>query len=426
MSGPASELATALAIAAGAGLLIGLERQWDARASGGGDASLAGVRTFTLWAVLGALAAFLNDRHAPGIFPAAFLVLAAVGWAMVFLPSDSRHPRPFGVTSLSASLVLFLAGGLAWWGPRALVAALAVATAILLYNKPLLRSFGGRMTGEDWEAILKFAAITALVLPLLPDRSFGPFGALNPRSIWLMVILVSGIGFAGYAAARIAGERAGLVITALAGGLVSSTAATIAFARRSAADPGCERDCAGGITLACTVMLGRTAALLAAVHPPLLALAWSGLALMALPGAAALAWTAFHPRSPGPPSGHHRPANPLGLGVAVKFALLFALIVLASRAAAHYHGAAGVPWVAFFSGLTDMDAIALSMAQLASGGGLDTATAARCVWIAACANTALKWIFALGAGSRALRLPVSLFMGATLLGGLAALMLFHR
>lgn len=421
-------LAIALAIAAGAGVLIGLERQWDAQASGGGGpGQMAGVRTFTLWAVLGALSAYLQDRHAPGMFVAAFLALAAVAAGMAFLPgAPSETNRPFGITSLSASLLLFLAGGLAWWGPRIVAVALAVAMAILLFNKPWLHSFGGRITAEDWAAALKFAALTALVLPLLPDKGFGPFGAFNPRSIWLMVILVSGIGFAGYLASRIAGDRAGLVMTGLIGGLVSSTAATIAFSRRSKSDPGCERDCAIGIALACTVMLGRTAALLGALCPPLLLGAWPGLAVMAVPGAAALGWALLRPRAPGPPAVGHRPANPLGLGLAIKFALLFALIVFASRAAAHHYGAAGVPWVAFFSGLTDMDAIAISMAQLASGGGLDGLTAARCVWIAACANTGLKWLFALGGGSRALRLPVSLFMGGTLAAGLAALLLFNH
>ncbi len=170
-------------------------------------------------------------------------------------------------------------------------------------------------------------------------------------------------------------------------------------------------------------MLGRTAVLIGAIHPPMLLLAWKGLAAMALPGLVALCWALRKQTAPGATAGHHHPSNPLGLNLAIKFAALFALIVLASRAAVHYYGTAGIAWVALFSGLTDMDAIAISLSQLVSDGGLDDATAAHSICIAACANTGLKWLFALCIGSRHLRLPVSLFMGGTLAAGIVGLSL---
>ncbi len=214
------DLLIALAIAVSSGVLIGLERQWEAHADGDKGGKGAGVRTFTLWSLLGVLTAYLSDSHAPGLFLVAFVVLAAMTAAIVFFPSVSREEvHSFGITSLSASLLLFLVGGLAWWGPRIVAVAISVGMAILLFNKPWLYSFEGRITAEDWKAALKFAALTALVLPLLPDEGYGPFQAFNPRSVWLMVILVSGIGFVGYLASRIAGKRAGLIMTGLIGGL---------------------------------------------------------------------------------------------------------------------------------------------------------------------------------------------------------------
>jgi uncharacterized membrane protein (DUF4010 family) len=239
-----------------------------------------------------------------------------------------------------------------------------------------------------------------------------------------MVVLVSGLGFAGYVAVRIFGENRGLAMTGLLGGLASSTATTLAMSRASSERPALGQVCALAVILACTVMLGRVAVLVGAVSPALLGAAAPWLALMAVPALVFAAWSWRHFRGEETAAGTANPAeahNPLSLRVAIQFAILYALIVLLVKWAQDVFGGAGLYAASFLSGLTDLDAISLSLAQLQKTGHVPAGEGARALVIAAMANALLKAGMAVTLGSASMRRPVMLVLGATALcAGLAA------
>jgi uncharacterized membrane protein (DUF4010 family) len=280
-----------------------------------------------------------------------------------------------------------------------------------------------KFTNTDVYQALQFAAVTGIVLPLVPDHPYGPYGAFNPFNIWMMVVLVSGLGFAGYVAVRIFGENRGLAMTGLLGGLASSTATTLAMSRESRDRPEVGRVCALAVILACTVMLARVAFLVGAVSPALLAATAPWLAFMAVPAIVFAAWSWRHFREEGTPAsaGAAEVHNPLNLRVAIQFAILYALIVLLVRWAQDVFGGAGLYVASFLSGLTDLDAISLSLAQLQKTGHVVTDVGARALLIAAIANALLKAGMAVALGSASMRRPVMLVLGATAVcAGLAA------
>jgi len=280
-----------------------------------------------------------------------------------------------------------------------------------------------KFTSADVYQALQFAAVTGIVLPLVPDHPYGPYGAFNPFTIWLMVVLVSGLGFAGYVAVRIFGGNRGLAMTGLLGGLASSTATTLAMSRESRDQPRLGQVCALAVILACTVMLARVAVLVGAVSPTLLGAAAPWLALMAVPAIIFAAWSWRHFRDE-EAVGTAKPAeahNPLNLRVAIQFAILYALIVLLVKWAQDVFGGAGLYVASFLSGLTDLDAISLSLAQLQKTGHVLANEGARALVIAAMANALLKTGIAVTLGSASMRRPVLLVLGATALcAGLAA------
>ena len=272
-----------------------------------------------------------------------------------------------------------------------------------------------KFSRADVYQALQFAAVTGIVLPLVPDHPYGPYGAFNPFKIWLMVVLVSGLGFAGYVAVRIFGENRGIAMTGLLGGLASSTATTLAMSRQSRAWPETGYVCALAVVLACSVMLGRVALLVGAVSPPLLMRAAPGLVLTALPGLlfAAWSWRHFLRPSGSPLSSPSEVRNPLSLRIALQFAVLYALIVLLVRWAQAYFGGAGLYTASFFSGLTDLDAISLSLAQMQKSGGVTAEQAVRALLVAAGANSLLKAGMAVALGGPSMRRTVVLVLGAT-------------
>jgi uncharacterized membrane protein (DUF4010 family) len=401
---------SALAVAAGCGALIGSIRQWSeqTRHVGAGEAppaDFSGVRTHTLWALLGALAASFAWA-----LPVALLIVAAHLIALRWSPAADRAP---GGTGFAAALLTVLVGALLTAGePRAAVLVTAF-TVVLLGLKQPIHEWTRRFTPADIRATLQFVAITGIVLPLVPDRPVDPWGLFNPYKIWLMVVLISGLGFAGYVAMRLLGARAGVTVTALLGGLASSTASTLAFARRSRVEPGLAAHHAFATVTACTVMLPRVA-LAIALFSPALALALAApLALMAAPALGFAVW--FWLRRPAagelaaPAMG-----NPLGLATAIKFAALYAGVgALVKLAAAQGWQESGLLPLSFVSGLTDVDAISLNVAQSVRDGALELPLAVRAVALAAAANSLLKAGLAVALGGPGLRGRVALVLGAT-------------
>lgn len=415
------ELLKALLVSASLGALLGLERQWSGQRNHPKAETVAGARTFAVWGALGTLCAWIDRAHQPGIFLAGFLGMILL--VSLFLYRRVVRDRDIGLTTGGVSLATYLLGGLVAYGEVKTSVVVAVSLVVLLASKDWLHKMSQKFTSADVYQALQFAAVTGIVLPLVPDHPYGPYGAFNPFNIWLMVVLVSGLGFAGYVAVRIFGGNRGLAMTGLLGGLASSTATTLAMSRESRDQPGLGQVCALAVILACTVMLGRVAILVGAVSPTLFAATAPWLALMTVPAIIFAAWSWRHFRDE-EADGTAKPAeahNPLNLRVAIQFAILYALIVLLVKWAQDVFGGAGLYVASFLSGLTDLDAISLSLAQLQKTGHVLAHEGARALVIAAMANALLKAGIAVTLGSTSMQGPVLLVLGATALcAGLAA------
>ncbi|MBN1579266.1 MAG: MgtC/SapB family protein [Anaerolineae bacterium] len=381
------------------GFLIGLERE---HAHSGSDRdTFAGERTFTLMSLIGCVAAMTADVLAsPWPF---VIILALIGGLVAVSYLVSAWRGEIGLTTEVAALLTIVSGALCYWGYLALAVALAVVTTVLLSLKPQMHTLAQRITREDVYATLKFAVITAIVLPVLPNQSFGPapWDVLNPYKIWLMVVFISGISFLGYVLVKIVGSRQGIGLTGLLGGLVSSTAVTLSFSERSQKETALAKPFALAITVAWTVMFSRVVVEVAVLNTELLGIFWMPMAASAAVGLIYCGYLYFSQRTD--EEGDVSFSNPFELGPAVKFGLIYAAILLISKAAQMYLPTAGVYLASIVAGLTDVDAITLSMAELSSTGGLDLTTAARAIVLAAMSNTVVKGGIVLSSGAPALR-----------------------
>jgi uncharacterized membrane protein (DUF4010 family) len=398
------------------GFLVGLQREY---AHGGpGREIFAGERTLALMGLVGCTAAMAADVLAsPWPFVGVILLMGGM-IAVAYSVGASRGG--VGMTTEVAALVTVLAGALCYWDYLALAAALAVATTVLLSLKLEMDIFVQRITREDVYATLKFAVITAIVLPVLPNQAFGPppLDVLNPYEIWLMVVFISGISFLGYVLIKVVGARQGIGLTGLLGGLVSSTAVTLSFAERSQRETELAKPFALAVTVAWTMMFPRVIVEVAALNTALLRVLWLPMAASALVGLAYCIYLYLSQRTR--EEGGVVVSNPFELGPAVKFGLLYAVILLISKAAQTYLGNPGVYLSSILAGLADVDAITLSVAELSrAAGGVDLITAERAIVLAAMSNTVVKGGIVLTSGSPALRravLPGFLLMLSTGIG----------
>lgn len=398
------------------GILIGLQREYS---HGAQDREMfAGVRTFALMALVGGLGAMVTDQlGSPWAF-IGIVFLLGVLIAVAYFVAAWRGE--VGLTTEVSALVTILTGALCYWDYLPLAAAVAVATTVLLSLKLEMRTFVRRITAQDVYATLKFAVITAIVLPVLPNETFGspPLDVLNPYKIWLMVVFISAISFLGYVLIKVVGSRQGIGLTGLLGGLVSSTAVTLSFSQRSQTQPDLAKPFALGITVAWMMMFLRVAAEVVALNAALLQALWLPMAASAAVGLAYSVFLYFAQRTD--EEGGVDFSNPFELGPALKFGLLYAAILLVSKAARTYLGDTGVYLSSAVAGLTDVDAITLSMAELGGQvGGVDLSTAARAIVLAAMSNTIVKGSVVLISGSSSLRralMPGFLLMLVTGIG----------
>lgn len=400
---------------AGLGALIGLIRQWSEQTEHGGKTDFGGVRTHTFWAILGCLGAIASLEFTPLALPVIFTVVAAHLIVAHVRHGDAGSP---GSTSFAASLLTLFIGALVAWGHTQTAVVVAALSMVLLGLKQTIHDWTRAFTPADIRGTLQFVAITGVILPLVPDRPFGPFDAFNPYSTWLMVVLISGLGFSGYIAMRLFGTRAGILLTSLFGGLASSTASTLAFSRRSREEPGLSRDYAFAVVVACTVMLPRVFIVVFLLSPPLALRIAPAFAAMMLPAVIYAVWHIW--LAPGTDKNAvASPAinNPLSLVTAIKFALLYAVIAFLVKAATALELQSGILPLSFISGLTDMDAISLSMANNLRSASIDLPLATLAVILAGVANSLLKAALAASLGSRLLRLHAGLVLIATALVG---------
>ncbi|MGH6623030.1 MAG: MgtC/SapB family protein [Burkholderiaceae bacterium] len=410
------DLLLTFALSAGIGLLVGLERERSPTAK-------AGVRTFALIAVLGTAAAVLGtaaDSAWPlgaGLLAVAATLIAAHVRDAATLPDDS------GTTTVIAALVVFLLGALNSQGHYLVATALGVGMTALLHFKPELEGFSQRMTAQDIRSILQFAVLSALILPLLPDRPLGPYGVLNPFNLWLMVVLVEGVSLVGYLAWRLIPGRRGLLMTGLLGGAVSSTATTLAYARQ-VRDGAQSPDAALlVILLANAVMLVRVLVIVGIVAPAAIGAALTVLVLAVAGAVPAIVsrWKELKPAGEVTDAGYRNPAS---LRTSLAFAAVYGLVLMLSAWVSDKAGQAGLYVLAAVSGLTDVDAITLSSLNLLNGGTLALPVAMTAVGIAVAANLSFKAALAAGTGGALLGGPaVRAFVGplAGLMIGIGAL-----
>jgi len=341
------------------------------------------VRTFALVALLGTLAASAGE-------PAWTVPVGLAAVAAMLIVAYSREPlhEDPGTTTVVAALVCYLLGVLAGMGQPALAGALAIGVTALLYFKPEIEGISTALKRHEQVSILQFLVVTFIVLPILPDRGYGPYAALNPRNIWLMVVLVSGIGLASYVALRAAGSRHGVLMTGILSGLLSSTAATVLYARRSRESEAMERLAFAVVPLANLVPLARIALLAAVVAPALL----SSLApLLGAALAAGLGTAAFFLRgvergdAPIPES-----ANPAEMGTALRFGAVYAIVLLVAAWLADVAGHRGLYAAALAAGTVDIDPIVLSTLNLYNAADLPARAAVAMIALAYFANVAFK------------------------------------
>lgn len=416
MNGSLSLVLT-FAVSAGIGLLVGLERERKPSAK-------AGVRTFTLIALLGSLAALLTDASGSAWALGAGAIAVTGALVAAYLHDRETVHDDSGTTTVMAALAVFFLGGINYHGYRTPAVALGVGITVLLYFKAEIEGFSQKLTGQDVRSMLQFAVLTAVILPLLPDRAFGPYGVLNPFQVWLMVVLVAAVSLSGYVAWRLTLGRHGLLLTGVLGGLVSSTATTLGYARQVAAGSQTVPAAVLVILLANATMLVRVLFLVGVVAPAALPSALMVVlpALLAALGGVAWRWRAV---VTAPADGEEAFRNPTQLGAALGFGAAYALVLLFSAWANDVLGVGGVLALAAASGLTDVDAITLSSLQMLARAALSQETALTAVAVAICSNLVFKAVMASAAGGPVLRGPVARAFGAVLLGLAAGLSALH-
>lgn len=396
-----------LAVALGLGLLVGLQRERV-------DSVIAGIRTFALISLFGAVCAQLAKTYGGWILVVGFLATALLVTAGNLVRMQSREAEP-GQTTEFAALVVFGLGAWVVTGSMAVPVVLAGAVVVLLHFRESIHGAVERIGEKDLRATMQFVLIALVILPVLPDRDMGPYGVLNPYEIWWMVVLIVGLSLAGYVAYKLFGAGAGTVLAGILGGLISSTATTATYARRSRQNADLSRLAALVIMLASTVVYGRVLVEIAAVArgrlldlgPPLAAM----LGVCALVSAAA--WLLGRDGDDELP----KQENPAELKAALIFGALYAVVLLAVAFARDRFGTAGLYAVAAISGLTDVDAITLSTSRLVQGGRLDPDTGWRAILLASMSNLGFKAGIVAALGSKALLGRIALLFGAAMAGG---------
>jgi len=380
--------------------LIGLERERSLQKNEVFD-GFGGVRTFILIGIIGLLASLLNSLYA-GVFLLACLGLFAFLIVAYFFTSKSSGK--FGLTSEFAALIVFFVGALCQNGEFLVATTIILSLAVILHFKNPLHNIAGKISNEEIVSTLRFLIIAFIVLPLLPDQGYGPYDFFNPHLVWLMVVLISGISFVGYFLMRIFGSRNGILLTGFLGGLVSSTAVTLSFAGESKKHKGLEFAYIVGVLIACSSMFFRILLEVAVVNSELLQDVFVPLFLMGGLIVLISVYVFFQFLSVKQDTQSAAEIGmmdtPFRLVPALKFALLFSTIMLVSEWMVDVFGSSGLYLTAIFSSISDVDAIVLSIANLAKSGAVDQFTAVVAIVISAVVNTLVKAFLFWFLGSR--------------------------
>lgn len=395
------------------GLLVGMQRE---RA----ESRLAGFRTFPLVTVLGTVAGLL--AHDLGAWVLAAGLIGVVGISVIgnLHKLKDGEPEP-GLTTEFALLLMYAVGAYLVFGPQVVCIAVGGGVAVLLQFKPELHGFVRRLEDGDVRAIMQFVLLAFIVLPVLPNRTFGPFDVINPYNIWQMVVLIVGISLGGYIIYKFFGQQAGIVFGGILGGVISSTATTAGYARRTREAPEMARTAALVIMIASTIVYIRVLLEIQLVAPRFLPIAAPRIGAMM--GVSVLLCALWWWRMPREKSELPEQENPAEIKPAIFFGLMYAFILLLVAAVRHYLGNTALFLVAGISGLTDMDAITLSTSRLVHAGQLEPRNGWQMVIIAAMSNLFFKAGMVATLGSRELLKEVAVLFGISIAAGAAILIL---
>jgi len=421
------------------GALLGFERGFTFKTHDESEDVFAGIRTFSLIALFGCLAAFLEKNMLPGILLVSFSAIAVLTVISYFVSFYRYNDR--GITTEISIFICFVIGVVVHMGHFTLATFITIIVAVMLYLKETLQNMTKRVESDDIRAVLKFALITFVVLPLfdpafslkLKDFEFfrlsipDTYTALmnielvNPHTVWLMVVLISGIGFTGYVAIKILGSRKGTGLTGFLGGLVSSTATTMTFSKRSKEEEKLSLSFSLAIILACSVMFPRVLVEVLVINARLLPTLAVPIGMMAAGGfiVSLIIWK----RTENETTEEVPLKNPFNIMPAVKFGLFYAIIVLVTKLASTFAGDSGMYIVSVISGLTDVDAITLTMSQISSQDPSKLGQATVAITLAAFSNTLMKGGLAIALGSSGLKKIVIIAFGIIILSGIGGLVI---
>jgi uncharacterized membrane protein (DUF4010 family) len=380
-------------VAALIGLLLGLEREHSQRSEGG---LFAGIRTFPILTLSGFVAARVTGLGAEWVLPTTLLAIGGLAIAS-YVRGANVH---LGATTEVAAILAPLLGAMVAWREGVLAASIAVLVALLLAMKPALHRLAGAITEEEIFAILKFCVLAMILLPLLPDRAMGPYDALVPRQVGIVVVVLSAISLGGYVLVRTLGARAGWTLAGLLGGLGSSTAVTLSLSSKAREHVDQIRALAVGIILASTVLYLRAllvvsffdAGLAARLAPAMVALLLCG------GGFGLIAYRRLGPETRAGVTFK----NPAEIGKALILGLVFSTIVVLARAAQANLGTSGIWATGAIGGLVDVDSVAIAVAGMRRGGLVSLEAGSGAVLLATLANLVLKAGLVLVVGGRAL------------------------
>ncbi|WP_303785513.1 MgtC/SapB family protein [Azovibrio restrictus] len=400
-------------IAVGLGLLMGLERERNPSAR-------AGLRTFGLVGMLGTVAALLAEKTGTSWLLAAGLLMVGLMMVAAYLiHPDEKDP---GTTSVVALLLCYCYGAMIWYGYQTLAVMLGISTTVLLYFKAELRKVSEKLTRKDIISILQFAVLSLVILPILPDTNMGPYDALSPRQVWWMVVLISGFSLAGYAALRFMGQQLGAPLLGIFGGLASSTATTLVFARHAVTSDSLVKLSLVVVLTANLVVLFRLGAYAAVLQPGLLQELLPILLGGLLFGSTYVlfAWRGLSSKEEIPLMEF---SNPAEIRTAMTFGCIYAVVLVITAALSDYAGSSGLYIASLVSGLTDVDAIALSSMRLYGLEKLSSAETVNSITIAMLANLVFKLGIVIAVAGRRMAGPISAGFGTIALGSCVGWML---
>jgi uncharacterized membrane protein (DUF4010 family) len=415
------EILLRLLLAIGIGALIGTEREKFAKKRD--KLVFGGIRTYSLISLLGAISGIFILEKNVYVLILSFSALAIILSISYYCSTNLTKGKEIGLTGEVAALLVFFNGFMVFSSHILLSVAIAILIASLLYLKERIHSLLKKISEKEVYATLVFAVIAFVMLPFLPNKTYGPFGVFNPYKIWLMIVLICGIGYVGYFLIRLFGSRKGIGLAAVLGGLVSSTAVTMTMAQRSkeGKNTASPNMLVFGTIIANTVMFVRVAVAVFIVNSVLLKELLPALAAMAFVGfvSAGIIWFSSN-KADSEAKVEHK--SPFSMTHALKFGAFFAIVLFLLKAAQIYFGNTGTYIASLLSGFIDVDAVTLSMATIA-GTGISESVAATAIILAVMSNTIIKLGYSFVFGSKEFSKKVGIVMGIMVSLGLAIVFL---